>query len=124
MQRTSAHKISSQLQPPTKYRTSSYSKHTAKFGKNSSLLYLQFWYVHTDIKHRILKEGISTVFPTKKSNVITTASQSSSTFQLSIEKQNQSNHNYQSEQKLTMIISQWELKVETGNLLWPSRDWF
>ena len=74
--------------------------------------------MYTRIENTVFpKSAFQLCFLQKKSNVITTASQSSSTFQLSIEKQNQSNHSYQSEQKLTMIISQWELKVEAGNLL-------
>ena len=31
--------------------------------------------------------------------------------------QNQGNHNFQSDKKVTMIISEWELRVETANFL-------
>ena len=119
MQRTSAHKISSQksyFNLPLNIEQVLIPNIQQSSVKNSSLLYLQFWYVLTEIKHCNLRERISTVFPIKKIQCDHYC-QSSSTFQLSIENQNQSNQKSQSEQKLTMTICQWKLKVATGNLL-------
>ena len=120
MQRTSVHKISSQKSYfnlrldikqviiPNKQQSSVKIVH---YSTCSSDMY-------TRIENTVFsKSAFQLCFLQKKSIVIFTASQSSSTFQLSIENQNQSNHNYWSEQKLTMIINQWGLKLETSNLL-------
>ena len=115
MQRTSAHKISSQK---SYFNLRLNIKRVLIPNIQQSSVKIVYYStcssdMYTGIENTVFSKSALQLFPTKSGHYC----RSSSAFQLSIENQNQSNHNYQSEKKLTMILSQWELKIETGNLL-------
>ena len=93
MQRTSAHKISSQK---SYFNLRLDIKHVPIPNIQQSSVKIVYYStcssdMYTRIENTVFpKSAFQLCFLQKKSNVITTASQSSSNFQLSIEKQNQS----------------------------------